>query len=189
MQSLVENNTICVTFIENNKFEYIHSGCLGINIQGHGVYSISNSLLVLKFDKNTTEVKRNVSIEELKRDSKKDINLEFEIKDPYGTKVWMDIIRLSDSTSFRIDEIEPSIKVIKSAEIDTYRIQFIDYETVDIELNHNSDKKIKVQLVERGPTIISNKEIIYNLSENKLEFYNDKNNPYGLNIFKKVLQK
>jgi len=84
-------------------------------------------------------------------------------------------MRLSDSEYFRIDEITKNITVKKDSPKETYRISFIGYETIDLKLNSNTDKLIKINLIPVQPLQIFDKEI-------KLQLDDFNNNGVSINL-------
>ncbi len=86
---LGESDVTCVDFLENNRFKYLVSGCLGLSSIGEGRYELKNSTLKLFFNKIEQQIKSKVSITESPSISNQEVTFEFNIKDQNGEPVFV----------------------------------------------------------------------------------------------------
>ena len=151
-----EGDATCIDFIENNRFDYVKSGCLGTIEIGSGKFELKNENLKLIFDKTDLVSKIKIKITDIKTENEKEINLTFNIKDENGNELPANIIRpLNERKYFFYDENNKTFIVYKNSPNAKYRIEFMGYETIEIEINHTNDKKISVIMPRERAEIIS----------------------------------
>ena len=155
-----EGDATCIDFKENNRFDYVVSGCLGISAIGSGNFELKNENLKLIFDKAEQNSKSIIQIAETETQSEKEINLEFEIKDENGIELPANVIRTSDRKHFFFDELNKIFIVDKNSPKAKYRVEFIGYEPLELEIDHITDKVINIILFPAQAKVISDKEII-----------------------------
>jgi len=155
-----EGDATCIDFKENNRFDYVVSGCLGISAIGSGNFELKDENLKLIFDKAEQNSKSIIQIAETETQSEKEINLEFEIKDENGIELPANVIRTSDRKHFFFDELNKIFIVDKNSPKAKYRVEFIGYETLEFEIDHKTDKVINIILFPAQAKVISDKEII-----------------------------
>jgi hypothetical protein len=170
-----ESDVACFNFEDNYRFDYEVLGCLGLSSFGTGSFEIIDENLLLIFDKKQQIIKSSIEIIESISKSQEAAEFIFDIKDENGFEIPIYIMRLSDSEYFRIDEITQNITVKKDSPTETYRISFIGYETIDLKLNSNTDKLIKINLIPVQPLQIFDKEI-------KLKLDDFNNNEVSINL-------
>jgi hypothetical protein len=155
-----EGDATCIDFKENNRFDYVVSGCLGISAIGSGNFELKDENLKLIFDKAEQNSKSIIQIAETETQSEKEINLEFEIKDENGIELPANVIRTSDRKHFFFNELNKIFIVDKNSPKAKYRVEFIGYETLEFEIDHKTDKVINIILFPAQAKVISDKEII-----------------------------
>jgi hypothetical protein len=166
-----ESDVTCIDFKENNRFEYIVSGCLGISHIGSAVFEIKNKILKLEFDKKEQTTKNKVKITERKSNSEKNIELTFIISDENESPLYVNIVEKPNIRGFEIYKEKNKIEVKKSNSKVNYQILSLGYATVELELEHNSNKKIEITMFPVQAQIISEKVFEWNLTElNENEF-------------------
>jgi len=151
-----EGDATCIDFKENNRFDYVKSGCLGIIEIGSGKFELKNKNLNLIFDKTEQVSKRKIKITDIKTENEKEINLTFNIKDENGNELPANIIRpLADRKYFFYDEPNKTFIVYKNSPNAKYSVELMGYETIEIGINHTNDKKISVIMPLERAEIIS----------------------------------
>jgi len=155
-----EGDATCIDFKENNRFDYVVSGCLGISAIGSGNFELKDENLKLIFDKAEQNSKSIIKIAETETQSEKEINLVFEIKDENGIELPVNVIRTSDRKHFFFDELNKIFIVDKNSPKAKYRVEFIGYESLELEIDHKTDKVINIILFPTQAKVISDKEII-----------------------------
>jgi hypothetical protein len=179
-----EGDATCIDFKENNRFEYEVSGCLGVSAIGSGKFELKNEKLNLIFDKAEQVSKSKIKITDSKGESEKEVKLQFKVKDENGIDIPANIIRTSDRKHFFYDELNKVFIVDKNSPKANYRIEFIGYETLELDINNSSDKIIEIDLFPAQAKVISDKEISW-----KWEKVNENEFKTGTNFwdrFKKV---
>ena len=165
-----ESDVTCIDFKENNHFEYSVSGCLGISRIGTGNFELKNEILKLTFDKKEQSTRSKVKITETKSSSEK-IEFEFIIKDENGFKLYAHIREKGEKKYFDLYEKENKIELQKKRLKVTYELFSLGYEFIEIELNHNSSKKIEIIMFPPQAKVISEKVFEWKLTElNEEEF-------------------
>lgn len=178
-----ESDVTCLKFKENNTFEYSVSGCLGTSHIGTGIFELKNKTLKLTFDKKEQPAKSKVTIKEIKSNSEK-IVFEFILEDENGFQVYGNIRKKGSEKYIDLHEKENEIKFLKENLKITYEIFSLGYEFLELELNHNSSKSIKIKMFPAQAKVISEKIFEWNLTEiNKERF---KTGPKIWNTFRKV---
>jgi len=180
-----ESDVTCIDFKDNYQFEYEVSGCMGISSIGNGKFELKEKSLKLIFQKKEQALKSKIHIAENKSKSENEIKLEFNIKDKNGIKLPANIIRTSNRKYFFLDQENSSVLVEKDSPKANYRIECIGYETIDLELDSKTDKKIEVELILNQPLLITDKELNFELTEFNDKGFNTGTNPL-LNKFRKV---
>lgn len=178
-----ESGVICIDFKENNRFYYQVSDCLGITHIGNGKFKLKDENLNLIFDKAEQSLKSKIKITESQSKSKEKINLKFLIVDENEFEIPANIIRTSHTEHFLFDEFKKAYIVDKNSPKTKYKIEFIGYETIEIEIDHKSDKLIHIKLFPVQTKIISDKEI--NLEWIKLNEDEFKSGQNTTDIFKR----
>ena len=165
-----ESDVTCIDFKENNHFEYFIAGCLGISHIGTGLFELKNETLKLIFDKKEQSTRSKVKITETKSSSEK-IEFEFIIKDENGFKLYAHIREKGEKKYFDLYEKENKIELQKKRLKVTYELFSLGYEFIEIELNHNSSKKIEIIMFPPQAKAISEKVFEWKLTElNEEEF-------------------
>ena len=126
--------------IWNGKFE----GISGYFKKFSGKFELKDESLNLIFDKTEQVTKSKIQIIETKAESKKKIKIEFDIKDENGFELPANIIRTSDHKHFFFDEVNRIVAVDKNSPKAKYRVEFIGYETLELEIDNITDKVIKI---------------------------------------------
>ena len=166
-----ESDVTCIDFKENNRFEYSVSGCLGTSHIGTGIYELKNKNLKLEFDKKEQPTKNKVKVTEIKSQSEKNIEFEFIITDENELPLYVNIIEKPNIKGFEIYEEKNKIEVEKNNSKAKYEILSLGYEPVELELEHNSSKKIEITMFPVQAKVISEKVFEWNLTElNENEF-------------------
>ncbi|REG83473.1 hypothetical protein C8N41_1139 [Winogradskyella sediminis] len=166
-----ESDVTCIDFKENNRFEYSVSGCLGTSHIGTGIYELKNKNLKLEFGKKEQPTKNKVKVTKIKSQSEKNIEFEFIVSDEYELPLYVNIIEKPNIKGFEIYEEKNKIKVEKKNSKIKYEIRSLGYETVELELEHNSSKKIEITMFPVQAKVISEKVLEWNLTElNQYEF-------------------
>ena len=179
-----ESDVTCIDFKENNQFEYSVSGCLGISQIGTGIFELKNEILKLTFDKKEQLTKHKIKITEIKSSSKKTIEFEFIIIDENNFPVFASVVEKPNVRRFEIYEEKNKIKVEKKNSKIKYEVLSLGFGTVELELNHNSSKKIEIKVFPVQPKVISKKVFEWKWSElNEQEF---KTGPKFRNKFRKI---
>ena len=181
---LGESDVTCINFKKNNQFDYVVSGCLGITSIGSGKYELKNDNLNLIFDKTEQTSKSEIQIADNETQSEKESNLKFNIVDENGFELPANVIRTSDRKHFFFDEPNRTFIVDKNSPKAKYKIEFIGYETIELVIEHNTDKEINVTLFPAQAKIISDKELTINW--NKINDNEFKTGSNSWNRFKKV---
>ncbi|WP_250433172.1 hypothetical protein [Hanstruepera flava] len=179
-----ESDVTCIEFKKDNLFKYKITGCLGVSKMGSGKFELKNGSLNLFFDKKNQIPRSTTKITEHESKSEKEVKLQFKIKDENGFDIPANIIRLTNQKHFSFDEYAKVFTIDKNSLKANYKIEFIGYETVDIEIENNTDKMIEIQLFPTQAKIISDTKIIM-----KWEKINDNEFQTGTNLwdrFKKV---
>ena len=186
-----ESDVTCIDFKKDNRFDYITSGCLGVTDIGSGIFKLKNKELKLYFDKKEQSFKSKVQIKKLLSKSKKQIKLEFNIKDEFNQPfLFIDLIRKSDKKEFSITSKSNIITLPKKNTTEEYQVYFIGYEPLVIKLDHNTDKVIDVVLFEAHAKVISEKIFTFNLIElNQKQFKVGKNTWDSFRKIKKDISK
>ena len=179
-----EGDATCIDFRENNRFDYVVSGCLGISAIGSGSFELNDENLKLIFDKAEQNSKSIIQIAETETQSEKEINLEFKIKDENGIEIPANVIRTSDRKHFFFDELNKIFIVEKNSPKVKYRVEFIGYETIELEIDHKTDKVITIILFPAQPLLISDKELNWELTEFNKNGFSIGNKPYGNQFLK-----
>ena len=181
---LGESDVVCIDFKDNIHFEYTVSGCLGISQIGTGIFELKNEILKLTFDKKEQLTKHKVKIIEIKSRSEKTVEFEFIINDEKNLPVFANVIEKNYNRGFEVYEERNKIKVEKKNSKIKYEIRSLGYGTVQLELNHNSNKKIEITMFPDQPEVISEKVYEWKWSEhNEQEF---KTGPKSWNKFRKI---
>tara|TARA_R100001369_G_C3261358_1_gene158192 strand:+ start:93 stop:692 length:600 start_codon:yes stop_codon:yes gene_type:complete len=179
-----ESDVTCIDFKENNHFEYSVSGCLGISHVGTGIFELKYEILKLTFDKKEQLTKSKVKITEIKSSSEKAIEFEFIIIDENELPVYANIVEKPNVRGFEIYEEKNKIEVEKKNSKVKYEVLSLGYGTIELELKHNSSKKIEITVYPVQPKVISKKVFEWKLSElNEEEF---KTGPKLWNTFRKI---
>ncbi len=160
-----EGDVICLTFKENNKFDYSVTGCLGLSHVGSGNYELKDKALMLNFDKNDGPKRNKVTISQLESKSPTSVEFEFFAKNENGSPLVLDIFESESDKKYELDNQNNTIQVEKSDSFVNYKIFAIGYETEKLELKQNSSKKIEITMFEAGPVVISEKVYNWNLAE------------------------
>ncbi|SOS52758.1 conserved hypothetical protein [Tenacibaculum dicentrarchi] len=179
-----ESDVTCIDFKENNRFDYFVSGCLGVSAIGSGKFELKDEKLNLVFDKAEQVSKSEIKITESKAKSEKEIKVKFKVKDENGIEIPANVIRTSDRKHFFFDELNKVFLVDKNSPKANYKIEFIGYETLELEIDNSYDKIIEIDLFPAQAKVISDKEISW-----KWEKVNDNEFKTGTNFwdrFKKV---
>lgn len=173
----------CIDFKSNNRFEFSNSGCLGAENIGSGNFELRNKTLVLKFDKTQQTKKSIVNVEEMKSNNDK-VEFEFIVKDENGAPHYVMIYEKPYKSKYDIVEDGNKIVVDKRDAKVKYEITSIGYETLELDLNQNSSKRIHITMFPAQPKVISDKVYEWDLTEiNEDEF---KTGPESWNTFTKV---
>ena len=166
-----ESDVTCIDFKENNRFEYSVSGCLGTSHIGTGIYELKNKILKLEFDKKEQPTKNKVKVTEIKSQSEKNIEFEFIITDENELPLYVNIVEKPNIKGFEIYKEKNKIEVEKNNSKAKYEILSLGYGTVELELKHNSSKKIEITMFPVQAKVISEKVFEWNLTElNEKEF-------------------
>ncbi|KJD35347.1 hypothetical protein PW52_09580 [Tamlana sedimentorum] len=166
-----ESDVTCIDFKEKNRFAYVVSGCLGISTTGRGKFELKDEKLNLIFDKAEQVSKNEIKITEFKVKSEKEVKFEFKVRDENGIEIPANILRTSYRKHFFFDELNKVFIVDKNSPKANYRIEFIGYETVELEVDNNTDKIIEVNLFPSQEKVISDKEITLKwIKVNETEF-------------------
>ncbi|MFI1770850.1 hypothetical protein [Thalassobellus citreus] len=166
-----ESDVICIDFKENNNFEYSVSGCLGTSHIGTGIFELKNKILKLAFDKKEQPTKNKVKITDIKSSSEKTIEFEFIITDENELPLYVNIVEKPNVRGFEIYEEKNKIEVEKKNSKVKYEVLSLGYGTIELELEHNSSKKIEITMFPIQTKIISDKVFEWNLTElNENEF-------------------
>jgi hypothetical protein len=179
-----ESDVTCIDFKENNHFEYSVSGCLGISQIGAGIFELKNEILKLTFDKKERLTKHKVKITEIKSSSEKTIEFEFIIIDENNLPVYANVVEKPNVRGFEIYEEKNKIKVEKKNSKIKYEVLSLGFGTVELELNHNSSKKIEITVFPVQPILISKK--VYEWKWSKLNEQEFKTGPKFWNKFRKI---
>ncbi|MCB4806614.1 hypothetical protein LG651_00010 [Tamlana sp. 62-3] len=181
-----ESNVTCINFKENNRFDYMVSGCLGVSTIGSGKFELKEETLNLIFDKAEQVLKSEIKITDSKVESEKEVKLKFKVKDENGIEIPANIIRTSDRKHFFFDEVNKVFLVDKNSPKVNYKIEFIGYETIELKIDNSSDKIIEIDLFPDQAKVISDKEISWDWEKvNENEFKTGTN---IWNRFKKVIK-
>ncbi|MCG8755531.1 hypothetical protein [Tenacibaculum finnmarkense] len=166
-----ESDVTCIDFKKNNLFEYSVSGCLGTSQIGTGIFELKNETLKLKFDKKEQASKESIKITEIKSSSEKTVEFEFIIKDENESPLYVNIVDISNVSGFEISEEKNKIEFEKKNLKVKYRILSLGYASIELELEHNSSKKIEITMYPVQAKVISEKVFEWNLTElNENEF-------------------
>lgn len=167
-------DSTCLTFKKNKTFTYETAGDLGIYLTGKGKYNLANKILELRFDKDSMIQKSTVKIENLSfRDDKEadSVGLIFKVYDGfnkgipfYGATIYEASDNYSYSKQNNVNR-NGALTLTKAAsnKRESYKIGFLGYETVNVALDHNFTKEIKVTLYPAQPQIISDTTWTYTL--------------------------
>lgn len=178
-----ESDVTCIDFKENNHFEYSIAGCLGISDIGTGIFELKNETLKLIFDKKEQPVLNKVEIIEVKSNSEK-VDFKFNIKDENGFELYAQIREKGKNEYIDLYDKVNTIKFSKQKLKVTYEILSIGYESVELELSHNSSKNIEIKMFPVVAKVISEKVFILNLiKRNEKEF---KIGPNIWNTYRKI---
>ena len=181
---LGESDVTCIKFKKDNLFEYKIVGCLGVSAIGSGKFELKGVDLNLIFDNKEPLFRSKIKITEYESKSEKEIKLQFKIHDENGFYIPANIIRLKDQKQFIFDEFNNVFTVDKNSTKGTYRIEFIGYETVEIEIENNNDKIIEIHLYPSEAKVISETKMIMKWERiNENEY---KTGPNSWNRFKKM---
>ncbi len=155
-----ESGVTCIEFKKDKLFKYKITECLGVSTIGSGKFELKDGSLNLFFDKKDQVSRSTIKITENESKSEKEVKIQFKIKDENGFDIPANIIRLTDQKHFIFDEYTKVFMVDKNSLKANYKIEFIGYETVDIEIENNTDKMIEIQLCPTQAKIISDTKII-----------------------------
>ncbi|MDG1572498.1 hypothetical protein OZ410_09235 [Robiginitalea sp. M366] len=181
-----ESDVTCVNFLENNRFKYNVTGCLGVSSIGEGRYELKRSSLKLIFDKKEQLINSKVDIRSKPSMSDKEVKFEFNIKDQYGGPIFVFATDKTNGKDIGIDYEENKLILPKSDEKVIYEIHSVGYPSVELELDKNSDKVIDIILYEGQPQVISESTVKWNLTEMKSNEF--KIGKEYWNTFRKVKQ-
>lgn len=181
-----EADVTCLDFLEDNRFKYVVTGCLGVSRIGEGRYELNKATLKLLFDKIERPPLSKVEIAEKPSISNQEVTFEFNIQDQYGQPIFVFATEKGSNKDVGIDYEENKLVLRKSNEKITYEIHAVNYETVEVELSKDSDKIIEITLYERPPMIISEQTFRWKLTS--IEANEFKIGMEYWNTFKKVIE-
>jgi hypothetical protein len=175
------DDSTCLTFKEDNKFAYRTSGDLGTYITGKGQYILRNKTLKLIFDKDSVIQKSEVNIEDwsFRDDEETDsIDLIFKVSDGHNKELPLYARISEESSDFAYSKENYvnrngalTITKPKSLKTEVYKIEFIGYEILEIELKHDSTKEITATLYPAQPHLISGTTHSYILKDIKKDSF------------------
>ena len=126
---------------------------------------------ILEFDKKEQPTKNKVKVTEIKSQSEKNIEFEFIITDENELPLYVNIVEKPNIKGFEIYKEKNKIEVEKNNSKAKYEILSLGYGTVELELKHNSSKKIEITMFPVQAKVISEKVFEWNLTElNEKEF-------------------
>ena len=144
---------------------------LGISSIGSGKFELKDENLNLIFDYNEPVSGSEIEITESKAESEKEIKLKFIIRDETGFEIPANVLRTTDRKHFFFDEVNKIFNVDKNSPKAKYSIQFIGYETVDLEINNKTDKVINIRLLPKRIRVVSEEELVFKWNKiNNTEF-------------------
>ena len=170
------DDSTCLTFKKDKTFTYETAGDLGIYWTGKGKYNLEKKILELRFDKDSVIQKSTVTTEDLSfRDDKEadSVGLIFKVYDGfnkgipfYGATIYEESDNYSYSKENNVNR-NGALTLTKAAsnKTESYKIGFLGYETVKVDLDHNTTKEIKVTLYPAQPQIISDTTLTYTLKK------------------------
>ncbi|SFS81101.1 hypothetical protein [Lutibacter maritimus] len=190
-----DDNYSCVNFLENRRFEYNSGGDLGDSYIGAGKYQLVNKELILIFDKAEKVYQSIIEIKSIQTKSNDSIKLNFHFFDSNKIELPFTYVGKDSLSTFSADKFG-NLEIIepKNTSENTYKIWFIGYETLSINLKMDSDKEIIIFLSQWTPKIISSEIIKYELIEIRDSYFKTSEShpyhPYEKNglIYKKVIK-
>ncbi len=112
-----------------------------------------------------------MNITEIKSSSEKNIEFEFVITDENQNPLYANIIEIPNVKGFEISEENNKIEIEKKNSKIKYKILSLGYDSLELELEHNSSKKIEIIMFPAQARVISEKVFKWNLTElNKNQF-------------------
>ena len=166
-------SSVCIDLKENNKFEYVEAGCLGVENFGKGEYILTDKNLKLRFDKDSIQFFSTIKIENWEfKDRKDSIEFIFKILEKTNLREPLPAIILQESDSFEYDKSKQTnsdgrltLTKPRNLKSEKYRVLFLGFEQFEFSLENDHTKKVTIELALETPNLISDQIFTFELSK------------------------
>lgn len=166
-------SSVCIDLKENNRFEYVEAGCLGVENFGKGEYFLTDRKLKLKFDKDSIQFFSTIKIENWEfKDRKDSIEFIFKILEKTNLREPLPAIIIQESDSFEYDKSKQSnsdgrltLTKPRNQKSEKYRVLFLGYEQFEFSLENDHTKKVTIELAPETSNLITDQIFTFELSK------------------------
>ncbi|WMI65457.1 hypothetical protein RBH94_15500 [Aestuariibaculum sp. YM273] len=161
-----ESNVACYNFIENNNFEFMVSGCLGISTYGKGKYILNNDKLLLNFDSGKGIENSSITFKNLSEISKDSVTVKLKVTDLNGigiaAKIYpkeMDLMDFDFEKNYADVDGNWILKDKKGNGLKYFVISEVGYVELEFAIDMAKSQEINIVLAPPSPDSISSKEL------------------------------
>ncbi|MEP6262271.1 MAG: hypothetical protein ABJ092_11875 [Gillisia sp.] len=166
-------SSVCIDLKENNRFEYVEAGCLGVENFGKGEYFLTDKKLELRFDIDSIRFLSTIRIENWEfKDRKDSIEFIFKISEKNNPGEPLSAIILQESDSFQYEKSKQtnsegrlSLTKPRNQKSEKYRVLFLGFERFEFSLENDHTKKVTIELAPETPNLISDRIFTFELSK------------------------